>query len=84
MQLLGWTVFLDIREDEFVEERKRHALYLLQNRVALVASGADLACLSARTPDTVSPVLEDFREAAEASGLSYRTRHSVGVDSEPY
>jgi hypothetical protein len=28
MQLLGWTVFLGIREDEFVEVRKNHALYL--------------------------------------------------------
>lgn len=38
MQLLGWTVFIGVKEDKFMEERKSYALYLWENRHALEES----------------------------------------------
>jgi hypothetical protein len=38
LQLLGSTLFIDIREDELLDERKRQAIFLFQNRPALEES----------------------------------------------
>lgn len=40
-KLSGWTVFIDLREDDLVEKRKQRALFLYQNRVALEESLSD-------------------------------------------